>query len=690
MEIKQWYSASELEGLPGVPKYVPNIVAKSKKENWQSRPRQGQGGGNEFNLDSLPELTRKHLYLEHLKKVQGSKDKELEMVDINVAKLNTLKPFQQKKLDARIEVLNAYKSFKRYGGLGVTKAREEFSTLYNNRSIDLSDLTFETIKSVSPKTLQRLEQSKSEDLIVNYGCSSLSIIDRNDELKKFVISVVFEKPDVRATHIYKMIKIEFKQFKISKMTVIRWLNKWKKDNESVYLSFANPDAHKNRFLPAQGSLSADITRFNELWELDSTPADVMTTDGRYSIVGVVDVFSRRAKVILSKTSDSKAVCRVMRKAIAEWGVPEMIKTDNGKDYASKHFTQAMATLGIEQTFCNPYQGQEKPHVERFFGTMTRDLFELLDGYIGHSVADRKGIESRMSFANRLGTDEDVLYNVKLSKDELQEKMDLWIENAYEHEEHRTIKMSPWKKYTTCRAVTKIISNIRQLDMLLTESVIRTVSKKGIQIDGVEYYGAELATYIRKQVKCIYDNEDMGRLYVYDIDNHKFIGVAMNAENAGANREEWAAKAKKLQKAADAEGRKAIRKAKSKITVTNAVERLYQPNPTGNKAVAQKLEVEYVAQTLQEANSALNASEKPIVIAQDKTKLKEVMAINTVISKETPKQRFAKWMLINERKLAGEVVSKSEEYLHKSYQQSSEFTSQVRQKEMFGDFQLNVA
>jgi len=690
MEIKQWYRAAELEEFPGLPSDARTITTKAKKENWQSRPRQGQGRGNEFYIDSLPEATRKYLYLEHVKQMQVDKDKQVEEVNINTAKLNTLKPFQQKKLDARLEVLNAYKSFKSFAGFGITKAREEFTKLYNSQKIEVSESTLEVIKTLSTKTLQRLELAGTNDLIVNYGNSSVSIIDKNPEIRDFILGMICEIPHIRVSHLIRMVKQEFTQVKVSSSSINRWLSKWKDKNESVYLSIANPDAHKNRFLPAQGSLSADYTRFNQLWELDSTPADVMTTDGRYSIVGAIDVFSRRVKVILSKTSDSDAVCRVMRKAILEWGMPEMIKTDNGKDYASKHFTNAMALLGIEQEFCRPYQGQEKPHIERFFGTMTRALFEMEKGYIGHNVEDRRAIESKKAFADRLGAKDEELYDVKMSKDELQEKMDEWIDNVYEQENHRSLGMSPWKKYTTCKAVTKIIKEPRQLDVLLSKSQIRTVSKKGISIDGVEYYGSKLALYIRKQVKCFYDNEDMGRLYVYDLEDHKFICVALNAENAGANLNEMAATAKRMKKAADAEGRKNIRKAKNSINPADVVKKLYQPNPTGNKAVAQKLEVEYVSDKLEEVGKSLRADDMPMTVAVDPVKFKQVVSIQEVVPKETAKQRFARWLIINNKKLAGESVTEEDNKFHRIYQTSVEFKTQIKIREASDNFELEIA
>jgi len=43
------------------------------------------------------------------------------------------------------------------------------------------------------------------------------------------------------------------------------------------------------------------------------------------------------------------------------------------------------------------------HIERFFGTFTRDLVELVDGFVGHNVDQRSRIEDRKAFAQRIGS-----------------------------------------------------------------------------------------------------------------------------------------------------------------------------------------------------------------------------------------------------------------------------------------------
>ena len=53
--MKQWYGAQELAGIAGTPSTRRGLFKKASLEGWQSRPRQGQGGGREYAYASLPQ-----------------------------------------------------------------------------------------------------------------------------------------------------------------------------------------------------------------------------------------------------------------------------------------------------------------------------------------------------------------------------------------------------------------------------------------------------------------------------------------------------------------------------------------------------------------------------------------------------------------------------------------------------------
>ncbi len=59
---KTHYSAQELAGLPGMPQSKKAVIAWANKHGWQTRQRQGRGGGIEYALTSLPAETQRVLF----------------------------------------------------------------------------------------------------------------------------------------------------------------------------------------------------------------------------------------------------------------------------------------------------------------------------------------------------------------------------------------------------------------------------------------------------------------------------------------------------------------------------------------------------------------------------------------------------------------------------------------------------
>ncbi|PKL44353.1 MAG: hypothetical protein CVV41_06865 [Candidatus Riflebacteria bacterium HGW-Riflebacteria-1] len=59
--MREWFSTAKLVGLDGLPSSRRGILEKAKRENWQSRKRQGRGGGLEYHVSSLPQVTQNWL-----------------------------------------------------------------------------------------------------------------------------------------------------------------------------------------------------------------------------------------------------------------------------------------------------------------------------------------------------------------------------------------------------------------------------------------------------------------------------------------------------------------------------------------------------------------------------------------------------------------------------------------------------
>jgi transposase InsO family protein len=198
-----------------------------------------------------------------------------------------------------------------------------------------------------------------------------------------------------------------------------------------------PSFWRATFQPKGGCSGEQAGYFGERWEIDATPADVMLKDGRHEILAAVDIFSRDAIIEVEKHATSLTVAKLFRQGFLAWGVPEWIIGDRGMIFRSKHIQTACAQMGIAQRNCDAYAPWQKPHVETFFGSMARMLFEALPWYVGHNPVQRKRIDEFQRFR-------EVFYHlknpVKISCEataaELKAVVNDWLDKVYRAETHR--------------------------------------------------------------------------------------------------------------------------------------------------------------------------------------------------------------------------------------------------------------
>ncbi|MDH3976446.1 MAG: DDE-type integrase/transposase/recombinase [Deltaproteobacteria bacterium] len=562
--MKEAYTAKEIAAmkLQGFPSTKAGVLKRAESEAW---PFVDAGKGKTFAFSDLPEPLQKVMVLhaEKLVKPQHASEAEAAGADAgqlvkesSLAKFNTLPQERQEEARARLMIVKARNAFLTASGLGLKKGTLEFCRCYNEGTLKLPANIRKIIgEKTSLSSINRWAKSYKKDglhalaskyVAPNKGKTTLS--KAHDD---FIVGVLYTFPHISIEGVYESLYGRFGKAIPHIAAVRRFVNKWKQDHEDVFLYMTNPDAWKNKSQVAFGSMSEHVKALNQLWEFDSTPADLMLIDGRYTLIGVIDVYSRRLKLLVSKTSKSEAVAALTRHALLDWGVPETVKTDNGADYVSNHLTSVFDALEIEQKLCPPFTPEAKPHIERAFKTFAHSFVELMPGYIGHSVADRKAIEARKSFAARLGKKGGTVELPKTSA-ELQQHCDMWTEEMYHTKNHGSLGMSPEEAARRWTEPVRTINDERALDLLLapvpSQKGIRVIGKKGISVDNYWYQAAEFGAYMNQPVSVFYDVADMGNIYVYrETDNgREFLAVAVNVEWQGIDRAEFATRARKKQ------------------------------------------------------------------------------------------------------------------------------------------------
>jgi transposase InsO family protein len=122
------------------------------------------------------------------------------------------------------------------------------------------------------------------------------------------------------------------------------------------------------------------TRPNELWQTDLFSFLLKRQRRRVHLVVYLDDFSRFVVGFGLHASASGAMVReVFEQAIANFGAPEQVLTDNGAQYHTWRGKSAFAKLcrrrGIQQIVASPRRPQTLGKIERFWGTLWRELIE---------------------------------------------------------------------------------------------------------------------------------------------------------------------------------------------------------------------------------------------------------------------------------------------------------------------------
>lgn len=121
-------------------------------------------------------------------------------------------------------------------------------------------------------------------------------------------------------------------------------------------------------------------RPNELWQTDLFTFMLKRQRQRVHLVAYLDDFSRFVVGFGLHASASGALVReVFQQSIANHGAPEEMLTDNGAQYHTWRGQSAFSKLcerrGIKQIVASPRRPQTLGKIERFWGTLWRELLE---------------------------------------------------------------------------------------------------------------------------------------------------------------------------------------------------------------------------------------------------------------------------------------------------------------------------
>lgn len=357
---------------------------------------------------------------------------------------------------------------------------------------------------------------------------------------------------------------------ISEGAARRFIASWRKNSANAIKDAVRRygvDKTRGLLMPGYGNASWCAKSINEIVEIDATKLDLICTDelmgellnfdktakkiqSRFSIISMIDVYSRVRVFEICDSENTLAVQKCIAKYILTYGKPRIIHGDNGKAFLSKALQSACENLGIEYKKSKPYSGWQKPHIERSFGVLQNRLSAAMANYIGNDVARRKSLEGLYGMDDRRAK--------KGEKTRLKNLMDISeFERVLDEYCFSVIpnlainsgdeKIIPLQRFNAKKDEAVRIDEA-QLNALIGGLVLRSANgKKGISYGGAKFIPSE---YITGQIYVAPNLNDISQIFIFDEDRN-FICVGANL---GSNID--ASAAKKYQKAFESTLKKA--------------------------------------------------------------------------------------------------------------------------------------
>ncbi|MBK5143731.1 DDE-type integrase/transposase/recombinase [Budviciaceae bacterium BWR-B9] len=297
-----------------------------------------------------------------------------------------------------------------------------------------------------------------------------------------------------------------------------------------------------------------ITKFIlERAEIDHTILDIMVinektglAEGRPTLTFILDVQSRMplGAYIGFEPPSELSVMRALRNAILpkdfikqdypaienDWlvyGIPSTLVCDNGLEFHSKQLRRMCAELNIELIFCPKQQPHYKGHVERFFGTLNRQVCHRLSGTTFSNIRARGDYESEKLASITLTELQGIIYH--------------WLIDIYCQSPHKGLDSTPaieWQK--GLKLIEPLLPESKEnLDIILTRKYERTLSHEGIQFKNLFYNSPEVRLLRirqghRTKANIRIDLEDLGHIWLYNQHSYAYVKIPCVQSEYAAN------------------------------------------------------------------------------------------------------------------------------------------------------------
>lgn len=548
--LKTHYSAKELLALSLtlLPNSVQGIIYQAKKQAWQTRKRVGQGGGNEYALDSFPETLQTEIRSKLLK---------LLPVEVSKGELSTLRQEidleqitdnQLSTADNRIVVVRWYLIQEKQLGLSRTKSLDSVIT-----AVASGEIPAEICKAImagNGKAGGKLKLSKrtlhSWVLAYEAGENSAERLKQMIPLKTQKRAVPERCPwlqaflpfyqtfsNVALKQAYAQFAMQYEGEDLPTESQVRYALKQLPDY--VVQQGRKTGAEMRNLMPFIRR-NDQVMGLNECWVGDghSFKAYVKNLLGMPyipEVTAIIDVRSHRVVGWSIANSESvMAVGDAFRHGVMNVGLPNIYYSDNGGGQSNKMLdsdvTGIFARLGVHHETGVAGNPQGRGIIERLWQSTLIPLAKTYASYGGKDADNAtkhwnyRKLKSAMKAKtkNQLMTDEQRRAMAKVPEfANFVEDVTACFED-YNNRPHRSLPKNPetglrfspnafWAYLANMTNWKAEIITEEESKMLFRPEVVRVVQRGEVHFDNKIYFHIDLADFDGKEVRVCYDIHD---------------------------------------------------------------------------------------------------------------------------------------------------------------------------------------
>ena len=183
--------------------------------------------------------------------------------------------------------------------------------------------------------------------------------------------------------------------------------------------------------------------------------------------------------------DTTLFARTFKKAIAIYGIPHILYSDQGKVFCSHYIMELCARLGISLLNAEPYSPESKGKIERFNRTIQQMFYPMVKDFQA------------------------------LSCQQLNQLFDTFVQEIYHKKTHTSLNESPLQKFQ--RLLTQVPIhriNQEQLEQFFLCSYKRKVRNDGTIVNQNIYYEVG-TTYAGNMADIRFPVDNPQRLFLFD-------------------------------------------------------------------------------------------------------------------------------------------------------------------------------